>query len=74
MGPTPTYSYQVVAIAYVWSATEPGRFESVKLIQSTETAIIPLLYLLIYGEFVKTSIVQSVEPHEYYKIAKRSFV
>ena len=48
---------------------EPGRFESVKPIQSTKTAIIPLLYLLIYGEFVKTSVIQSVEIHEYYKIA-----
>ena len=68
-GPTLAYSHQIVRLAYARSTNEPGRFESVKPIQSTETTIIPLLYLLIYGKFVKTSVIQSVELHEYYKIA-----
>ena len=63
------YGHQLVVTAYAQSATEPDQFESVKPIQSTETAIIPLLYLLICGEFVKTSVIQSVELHLYYKIA-----
>ena len=68
-GPAPAYGRQMARLAYARSATEPGRFESVKSIKSTETTIIPLLYLLICGEFVKTSVIQSVELHEYYKIA-----
>ena len=68
-GPSAGVRPSGVATACVPSATEPDRFESVKPIQSTETAIIPLLYLLICGEFVKTSVIQSVELHEYYKIA-----
>ena len=63
------YNRQMARLACARLATELGRFESVKPIQSSETAIIPLLYLLIYGEFVKTSVIQSVELHEYYKIA-----
>ena len=63
------YSHQIVRLAYARSTNEPGRFESVKPIQSTETTIIPLLYLLIYGEFVKTLVIQSVDLQEYYKIA-----
>ena len=69
VGPVLVYGHQVVAAAYAQSATEPGQFESVKPIQSTKTTTIPLHYLLICGEFVKTLVIQSVELHEYYKIA-----
>ena len=63
------YGRQMVHLACSQSTTDSGRFESVKPIQSTETAIIPLLYHLIYGEFVKTLVIQSVDLQEYYKIA-----
>ena len=68
-GPAPVYGRHMACLAYVWSATKPGRYELVKPIRSTETTIIHLLYLLIRGEFVKTSVIQSVDLHEYYKIA-----
>ena len=71
-GPTLAYSHQIVRLACARSTNEPGRFESVKPIQSTETTIIPLLYLLIGGEFVKTLVIQSVELCEYYNFALRS--
>ena len=44
-------------------------FESVKSILSIETAIFALLYLLIYGNFLKTSLIKFVELSEYYKNA-----
>ena len=66
------YGHQVAATACARSATEPGRFESVKQIQSTETTVIPLLYLLMCVEFVKTLVIQSVELCEYYNFALRS--
>ena len=38
-------------------------------IQSTETTIFALLYLLICGKILKTSVIQSVELHDYYNFA-----
>ena len=44
-----------------------GRFE--KAIRATETTLFTNLYLLIHGEFLKNSVIQSVELHEYYNFA-----
>ena len=41
-----------------------GQFE--KAIRPTEMALFTNLYLLIHGEFLKTSVIQSVELLEYY--------
>ena len=41
-----------------------GRFE--KAIRPTEMALFTNLYLLIRGEFLKTSIIQSVDLRKYY--------
>ena len=44
-----------------------GRFE--KAIRATETTLFTNLYLLIHGEFLKNSVIQSVELLEYYNFA-----
>ena len=61
--------HHAARMAWARSAMMASRFELVKLIQSTETAIFALLYLLIYGKIFKTSVIQSVELHEYYNFA-----